>query len=138
AYEKCSFEWLIGRIQGTPNSLRMATVQDPHGVSAGWFVYVKQGGIGRILAMAARRRDQFTSVLLALFHDAWDARCVSIHGQTIPRHLTQLTEQHCVFRHPHPSVFVHSRDSEIVNLLASGEGAITQLDSGCWMPLGGV
>jgi hypothetical protein len=138
-YTQPSFGWLISqaaraRMLGT---LRTCTVQDQEGARVGWFVYcVKIGGAAYVLQMGARRRDHFSSVLLALFRDAWYMGCSAIKGQVVPRFMTQLTEQHCVFRHPNPSVLAHSRDPDLMNVIQCGDAAITRLDGECWIPFG--
>ncbi len=46
-----------------------------------------------------------------------------------------LTEQHCIFRQPHPSVFAHSRDPEIVGAFQAGDSDHSRLDGPFWFRL---
>lgn len=138
-YTQPSFDWLMfqaarATVYGT---LRILTVHSPDGIRAGWLVYyVKPGAPAYVLQIGIRRRDQFSGILTALFRDAWEQGCSAIRGQTIPQFLTQLTEQHCLFRHPNPSVLIHSKDADLMNVVQSGEAALTRLDGECWMTFG--
>jgi hypothetical protein len=138
-YAEPSFGWLMTQAARATvyGSLRMLTVHHSDGTRAGWLVYyVKPGGAAYVLQIGVRRRDQFSGILSALFRDAWDQGSSAIKGQAIPQYLTQLTEHHCVFRHPSPSVLIQSKDPELMNLVQSGDAALTRLDGECWMPFG--
>jgi len=135
-YETTSFIWMMSEAAQahTQGDLRMVTVQDPKGVICGWFAYwAKRGGAAYVLQIGVRRRDQFDLTLLALLRDAWDAGCAVVKGQAIPQFLTHLTRQHCLFRQPDACVLVHSRDSDLVNVVRTGEAAISRLDGECWL-----
>jgi hypothetical protein len=137
-YSQPSFNWLMSQAARTTilGNLRMLGVYGRDGLLAGWCVYYsKPKGAAYALQIGVRRQDHFKGTLLALFADAWDCGCAALKGQAIPQFLTQLTEQHCVFRHPNPSVLVHSRTADLVNLVESGSAAISRLDGECWIPL---
>lgn len=136
AYERRSFGWMMSEVAEAKalGELRMMTVQDPKGVRCGWFAYcAKPGGVAYVLQIGVRRRDQFDPTLLSLIRDAWNAGCSVIKGQAIPSFLTQLTRQHCLFRQPDSCVLIHSRDSDLLNIVRTGDAALSRLDGECWL-----
>jgi hypothetical protein len=140
-YTQTSFDWLLAQAAKASHSgnLRLMTVYDPQGARIGWFVYyAKSSGAAYVLQIGVRRKDQFRFVLQALFQDAWEMGCHTVKGQPIPQFMTELTEQHCIFRHPNPSVLIQTKDAEMMSIIQSGDAAITRLDGECWLPLGSL
>ena len=135
SYEPVSFRWLMEQSAKTRfGNLRLVTVSDDTGALCGWFIYyAASGGASWVLQIGTRRRDDFPETLAALFRDAWEQGSACIKGASIPQHLTDLTKQHCFFRHPENRVVIHSKNPDIANALRTGEAAITRLDGTSWM-----
>lgn len=139
-YEISSFRWLMEQTAAARSrgDLKMATVYSPDGVLSGWYTYwIQPRGTASLLQIGVRRRDQFDSVLLAMFRDAWHQGASSVKGQAIPQYLVNLTNQYCIFRHAHTSVLFQSRDKELVEAIYGGKAALSRLDGECWMHFAG-
>jgi hypothetical protein len=134
-YELHSFRWLMEQAAAARRhgKLRAMTVSDPAGIRCGWFVYYAQkGGASMTLQIGSRRGDCFDNTLLALFRDAWEQGSAAVKGQSMPRHLTALTNHYCIFRHPHPMTLFYTRNPDIATAVFSGEAAISRLDGTSW------
>src|SRR5581483_3378383 len=122
-------QWLMNQAaQSKMGDLRMVTVTNAEGGRSGWFIYyVKRGGAGFVLQIGVRRKYDFKNILTALFRDAFEQGCACVKGASIPQYLTAMTEQQCIFRHPHDRVLIHSRNAEIASAARLGEAALTRL-----------
>jgi hypothetical protein len=135
-YEPESFRWLIAQTASARKfgELRTVVIHEPDGTLAGWYVcWIKKAGPANLLQIGARRANQHEGVLLALFRDAWQLGATSVKGQSMPAWLVNLTNQYCLFRIPNTSVVFHSRDTQIVDAIYRGNGALTRLDGECWL-----
>jgi Acetyltransferase (GNAT) domain len=139
SYSLPSFPWLMNHIaESDPANFRMLTVTDQAGAECGWLIYqVNTGGASWVFQIGARKRTDFPNVLAALFKDAWEQGAVAVKGASIPQYLTELTEQKCIFRHPHNRVVFHAKDPGIVQAMRMGDAAITKLDGTSWLRLAG-
>jgi hypothetical protein len=136
AYTMPSFGWLIAQARkgSGRGQLRAMTVHSPDGALSGHFIYhLKPERPALVLQVASIRRHQFTDVLLTLFADAWDQGACAVKGQAIPRFLTSLTEQHCLFRQPYACVIGHSKNPEIMSAFETADAALSRLDAGWWL-----
>ena len=114
--------------------MRLATVREPGGGLAGWYVFqLMPGGHADLLQLGVRRPNQADHVIAALFRDAWEAGASSVKGQAIPPWLVNLSNQYCLFRQANTCVVFHSRDPKIVDAIYRGKAALTRLDGECWM-----
>ena len=138
SYDLPSFRWLMAKAGEGPGhaGFRMVVTRDSAGANTGWFVYyAPPGRPATVLHVGAVRKQFFPQVLSALFFDAWNQGVSVIKGRAIAQQLTLLTEQHCIFRQPHPSVFAHSRDPEIVGAFQAGDSDHSRLDGTFWFRL---
>ena len=135
SYQRESFNWLIAEAsQAKYGQFRLRVTREQDGKACGWFVYyLKPGGVCYVLQIGARRADQYRGVLRALFADAADGGGTCVKGQSQPRHLVDLTEEHCLFRHPNSSVLIASRDPELKAAIHRGDAALTRLDGESWL-----
>ena len=134
-YELSSFRWLMEQVAASHRhgELRAMTVTDPTGIRCGWFVYyAKRGGASMTLQIGARRGNYFDNTLLALFRDAWEQGSTAVKGQSMPQHLTALTNHYCIFRHPFPMTLFYTKNQEIATNIFSGGAAISRLDGTFW------
>ncbi len=135
-YSQPSFGWLLATIQSPPHAgkLRALAMRDAKGAPCGWCIYlVRPSGMGFVLQIASRRRDQFGAVLRALFRDAWLEGCTDVRGSAIPKHLIELTAEYCLFRQAEPCVALHSRDKELANDIRTGDASLSRLDGNSWI-----
>ncbi|WP_155121134.1 hypothetical protein [Bryobacter aggregatus] len=134
-YERESFTWLLQEAAAAPSGeLRKKVVYDQTGKACGWFVYyLNPGGVCSVLQIYSRRTDQFRGVLRALFADAAQGGGACVKGQSQPKQLVDLTEEHCLFRQPNSSVLVQSRDTAITAAIHRGDAALSRLDGECWL-----
>jgi hypothetical protein len=140
AYERDSFRWLITEAAGARSAgiLRLSMVCCNEGTPCGWFVYwAKPNGPASLLQLGVRRRDQFDGVFLALLQDATEQGCSCVKGQAMPKYLVNLTNLRCLFRQPQTSVLVHSRDSDLLNVIHRGDAALSRLDGEAWLRFSG-
>ncbi|MGA2184813.1 MAG: GNAT family N-acetyltransferase [Bryobacteraceae bacterium] len=134
-YDAASFAWLASQAaQALPSGrFRALIVHDSAGQNCGWLVYfAKRHGTAYLLQLGIRRRDHFEPVLHALLADAWDQGCAIVKGPARPGHLTTLTQNYCLFRHPGSSALIHSRNPDLVNVVRLGEAALSGLDGERW------
>jgi len=134
-YTQESFPWLMTEAaKSRLGSLRLMTVSNAEGERCGWFIYfAARDGAAFVLQIGLRDKGDFKNTLLALFRDAWQQGSVCVRGASIPQYLTAMTELHCIFRHPHDRVAIHSRNREIANAVRMGEAAISRLDGIGWL-----
>jgi len=134
-YDPKSFQWLIQQAATAKyGQLRLRITRDSDGKSSGWFVYyLKPGGACYVLQIGSRRSDQYRTVLRALFADAAAGGGSCVKGQSQPKKLVDLTEEHCIFRHPNSSVLIHSKDSELRAAIHRGDAMLTRLDGESWL-----
>lgn len=135
-YTPDDFGWLMAQAAGASKAgqLRMTTVHSPDGDRRGSFVYYsKPGSAAYVLQIGWHSQGDFPEILRALFRDASDQGASAVKGQAIPRFLTALSEQQCVFRQMNSCVIGYSRDPDILNSLLLGDTAISRLDGECWL-----
>jgi Acetyltransferase (GNAT) domain len=135
AYTLSDFTWLMSEASKSVDGfLRMMTVHSPDGNRVGSFVYhARPHSAAYVLQIGWRRRDHFPEILTALFEDAWNQGMYAVKGQAIPRFLTQLSEQYCLFSQLNSSVVGHAQDQDLMNSFLLGETGMTRLDGECWL-----
>jgi hypothetical protein len=134
AYDEPYLAWLFSELHdnrtwGTP--IRRF-VRDETDRALGWYVYYLQPDEGcRVVHIAARDR-RAGDVIDALFADALEHGGAGIQGRVEPRLLAPLADRGCVFRYSARSL-VHSRDPELLAVLAAGQALLTRLEGDWWM-----
>ena len=81
--------------------------------------------------MAARDRH-VSDVLTALFADIVERGGAAAQGRVEPRLLAELARHDCLFRYSARSL-VHSRNPEVLAVLAAGQALLTRLEGDWWM-----
>jgi hypothetical protein len=135
AYELESFRWLIQQTTDAHahGTLRLGIVRHGNGDATGWYAYfAKRGGISVVMQLGAQARH-FNPVFQALLRDAWHQGSAALRGQAIPRHLSDLTYQHCGMRYVGSGALVHTRDPELLGTILRGDAALSRLDGEWWM-----
>ncbi len=134
-YERQSFRWLISQAGSGSGRLQMVTLSGPEGGVVGWYVaYLnKPPGPATLMQLSVRRSTQFDKALAAVFRDMWHQGASSVKGQGMPRHLTSLTNQYCLFRHANTCTVFHSSNEGIQDAIFRGQAAFSGLDGETWL-----
>lgn len=94
----------------------------------GWYAYyANRGGMSEVLQVAARD-GAYDTVLQRLFADAWRQGAAALRGRVDPRHIDELSANHCWFRREGTSVLAHSRRPEVLDALQRGDTLLTRLE----------
>jgi hypothetical protein len=135
AYDPAAFGWLMKEsAKARLGELRLRITQDAAGKPNGWFVYyLQRNGVCSLQQLGARRAEEYRGVLRSMFADAAAAGGSCVKGQSQPRRLVDLTEEHCLFRHPNSSVLFHTRNPAIRLALHRGDAALSRLDGESWL-----
>ncbi len=107
-------------------------VRDKDGHVVGWFVYFLGRGRGCHVIQVAARDRHAGDVLDAMFADVFERGGAGIQGRVEPRLLADLAAREALFRFSSRSL-VHSRDPELLAVLAAGQALLTRLDGDWWM-----
>ncbi|MGH8907637.1 MAG: hypothetical protein ACRD0K_14220 [Egibacteraceae bacterium] len=133
-YDEESLRWLFQEAArvATRGDLARQLVRDHNGRALGWYVaYLRPGGVGHVLQIAARDRD-VAAVIDHLFHHAWRSGATALRGRCEPLLFTPLRQRHCHLRHD-ALVLVHSRDASLVHAVLTGDGLVTRMEGEWWM-----
>jgi hypothetical protein len=71
--------------------------------------------------------------LQRLLADAWRHGAVAVRGRLDPRHVQELSDQHCWLRQEGPRTLAHSRDAEIMAAIQLGDATLSRLEGEWWM-----
>jgi hypothetical protein len=84
------------------------------------------------------RNETVDAVIATLLADAYAQGCVAVRGRTQPELLDSLLRQRCVMLH-RSSTVVHSRNSEVMEAIRSGDALMIGLAGESWTQLiGGI
>jgi hypothetical protein len=98
----------------------------------GWYVtYLKPGGIGQVMQIAAQDAD-LAAVIDHLFHHAWRSGSAGLEGRLERALYEPLAERRCVLRYG-TRVLAHSEDPELLRVVALGSAFLTRMDGEWWM-----
>jgi len=133
-YDERYLTWLFtelhhNRTWGTPVC---RLVRDQHDRVLGWYVYYLLQGRGCQVVHVAAGDRRAGDVLDALFADAIEQGGAAVQGRVEPRVLAALAHRGALFRYSARSL-VHSKDPELLAILASGQALLTRLEGDWWM-----
>jgi len=133
-YDEPFLEWLFAELHhnrtwGIPVR---RLVRDESSRVLGWYVYFLLRGQGCQVVHVAARDRHAGDVLDALFADAVASGGAGVQGRVEPRLLADLAHRGCLFRYSARSL-VHSRDPELLAVLAGGQALLTRLEGDWWM-----
>lgn len=134
AYDEPFLNWLFAELHdnrtwGTPVR---RFVRDDKGLALGWYVYYLLAGEGCQVVQVAARDRRAGEVLDALFADVVEQGGAGAQGRVEPRLLAALAARGAVYRYSGRSL-VHSRDPELLAVLAAGQALLSRLDGDWWM-----
>ena len=134
-YDEASLAWLINllsRRQGL-GELRMRAVEGSSEILGWYLYYLKRGGKGQVLQIAARpgSREQ---VLDHLLDDASRGGAVALSGQVEPRWLAALSQKRsCLFTQTGAWMLVHARDPALLQPFHQGDAFLSRLEGEWWI-----
>jgi hypothetical protein len=134
AYDETFLNWLFSELHDnrTWGEPVRRLVRDENGHALGWYVYFLLPGEGcQVIHVAARDR-RAGDVLDAVFADVVEHGGAGVQGRVEPRLLAALAHRGCLFRYSARSL-VHSRDPELLAVLAAGQALLTRLEGDWWM-----
>jgi hypothetical protein len=134
AYDEEYLDWLFAELHHnrTWGEPVQRLVRDVNGRVLGWYVYFLLPGHGCQVVHVAARDRHAGDVLDALFGDAVEHGGAGVQGRVEPRLLGALAERGSLFRFSARSL-VHSRDPELLAVLAAGQALLTRLEGDWWM-----
>ena len=134
-YDARSLPWLLEQAarKTRHGALRSRSVVDGDRRLLGWYLYyARAGGASEVLHVAARPRS-FAVVLRRMIVDAWQQGATALRGRLDPRHLQELSDQHCWLRREGPWTLVHSKHSEVMAAFERGSAELSRLDGEWWL-----
>jgi hypothetical protein len=134
AYDETFLNWLFSELHDnrTWGEPVRRLVRDENGHALGWYVYFLLPGEGcQVIHVAARDR-RAGDVLDAVFADVVEHGGAGVQGRVEPRLLAALAHRGCLFRYSARSL-VHSRDPQLLAVLAAGQALLTRLEGDWWM-----
>jgi hypothetical protein len=134
AYDEVFLGWLFSELHDnrTWGQPIRRFVRDEKGRALGWYVYYLLRGEGCWVVQIAARDRHTGDVLDALFADAVEHGGAGLQGRVEPRLLAPLAHRGALFRYSARSL-VHSRDPELLAVLAAGQALLTRLEGDWWM-----
>ena len=133
-YDSASLDWLLAQLHAKKRHgpLQSRLVRDPDGRIAGWFLYYLDGGMSRVMQLAART-DRTRAVLEHLFRHASERGALALEGRMDPRFVGDLTDMHCVFRGSSELTLLHARDASVLMPLLRGNAFFSRLEGEWWL-----
>jgi len=134
-YDAGSLAWLLEQAarKRRHGTLRARAVHNGEGRLAGWYLYyLRPGGVGEVLQLAARE-GCFEGVLQRALADAWRQGAAALRGRLEPRQLAPLSERHCWLRREGTWTLVHARDPELLAAVGRGDAFLSRLEGEWWM-----
>ena len=134
AYDEAYLNWLFAELHhnrtwGTPVA---GLIRDRRRRTLGWYVYFLLQGEGCQVVHVAARDRHVSDVLTSLFADIVERGGAAAQGRVEPRLLAELAHHGCLFRYSARSL-VHSRNPEVLAVLAAGQALLTRLEGDWWM-----
>lgn len=134
-HDVTSVAWLLEMLRGRRayGRLRQSRIVGTRGDLLGWYVYhAAVGGSARVVHVAARPRAAGI-VLDHLFLEASQHGCTAVTGRFDSRLVAALAERQGFVYGPDAWVLVHSRNPELLSVVARDEATLTRLDGEWWM-----
>ena len=126
-YDRCSLQWALRRARAAADDLHAVAVRDPHGRTAGWFVYaVDEAKRGEVLQLVARR-GSVGDLFGHLLRHAAPRGVIALTGRSGPGLITELSDRNCVFRSG-PMMLLHAKRPEILEPIHRGDALLTRLE----------
>jgi len=130
AYESHSLNRILTVLESRSEHgpLRNGIVRNSSGCVTGWFIYhAKRHGLGEVLQIGAVP-NSYELVLDQLFFDARQQGVVALSGRMQPEFMDNLREKHCLFHHRGYWTLIHSRNSDALHAIHSGNAFLTRLE----------
>lgn len=135
AYDEAFLEWLFGEMAEVTalGELTKCLVRDQRGRALGWYVfYLKRGGVGQVMQIAAKDRD-VAAVVDHLFHHAQRSGVAALTGQLEPSLLEPLSQRWCFLHRLSGNVLVHARNTGIIDSIVGGHAFLSRMEGERWM-----
>ena len=129
-YDEQWLAWLLGLAQqmDPQRVVRRRLVRDAHQEPVGWFFYrVEPGGVAEVLQLVARK-DARAPVFDALLLDVWSTGATMVAGRLEPSMVREMSTRHCYFRQADYWTLAHTKDSEILDAILSGNALLSRLE----------
>ena len=134
-YDARTLAWLLEQAARKTRlgPLRARAVLDGERRLIGWYLYyVRAGGVGEVLQIAARN-GSFDRVLRRLLADAWRHGAAALRGRLDPRYVQELSVRHCWLRREGTWTLVHSRHADIIAAIQQGDAFLSRLEGEWWL-----
>lgn len=134
-YDECSLKWLLDMAcqKESQGTLHKVVVRTPEGGIAGWCLYyVKPFGVSQVLQIWGKR-SHMALVLDHVFYHARRRGSIAVSGRMEPALAEVLWQRRCIFGLPGPWFLYHSRQSEILLAIETGDAFLTRLEGEWWM-----
>ena len=132
-YSDAFLRWLFDEMAfvRTRGTLVKCLVRDQNRV-LGWYVtYSKPGGVGQVMQIAAADTDM-AAVIDHLFHQARRSGMTALEGRLEGALYEPLMGRRCLLRYG-SRVVAHSREPELLRVVALGGAFLTRMDGEWWM-----
>jgi hypothetical protein len=127
-YDYASLSDTIERAGKRSGSLRRVLLRDHESRIAGWYVYhCKPGGLAEVLQMVSREDCQI-QVVAQMSYDAREHGAIAAVGRLEPGLAEPLANRFCFLFRRKYAMLVHSRSSEILSAIHSGQAFISRLE----------
>lgn len=139
AYTMESLQWILKKAveKKEYGSLRSMGVYSQDHSLEGWFLYYPNPGkIGQVLQIGTKTRTM-ANILDHLFQDALHMKSAALIGRLDPPFMKELTAKMCLMFHRSNYFVMHSKNSEILNAIQSGDTYMTRLEGEWWTRLQG-
>jgi hypothetical protein len=136
SYSATEASWLFSKLRENNANGSLVTRAFFRGKKpAGWYLmYAPSGSIAQVLQLAAEPA-LYPGVLGHLLKTAWKLGCLAVVGRDDPSHAGTLRRHFCFPFVRNPFVVAHSRRSEIMQALISGDAFVSRLEGEFWVSL---
>jgi CelD/BcsL family acetyltransferase involved in cellulose biosynthesis len=127
-YQEHSLRWLLetAEHEGAGGKLEKLAVQNADHEVVGWYVYyLCKGGVAELLQIGFKH-NYARDVLDHLLHRTWSQGAVAVSGRLDRRLMPHLGGNY--FMKPRYWMLVHSRSSELVDMIDRGESYLSRLE----------
>jgi hypothetical protein len=138
-YDASSLQWLIAKAaeKREYGNLRKAALYDSRHTLAGWYLYYPNpGSAGQVLQVAATP-SLAPRVLRHLLMDARTQGSLALIGRFDAQMVREMSALNCLFTNRGTHVQAHSRRTEVIQALHSGNAFFTRLEGEWWTRLQG-
>ncbi|MCK4627473.1 MAG: hypothetical protein KAT56_00645 [Sedimentisphaerales bacterium] len=133
-YDLVNFKWLLDFLRQNTHrgKLKGFAVRNKKNALIGAFLYyLNSKNFAEVMLLAARDNEK-DAVLKHLLYHAWQQGAVALFGRLEPKFLESLYDNNCFIKRGSWAL-VHSRDTELVNIINRGDAFITALDGELWL-----